>query len=163
VANSLDAFAIGLVGRSTAIGDGLGMALRRLAATDAKSRVVVLLSDGVNNAGVSIPTDVARLASEMGVRVHTIAMGPRDLSDANGNPDVVDVETLKSIAEASGGRAFRVRTTEDLELAVKSLDEIEPTRTLAPPAPIWRELWPWPAGLAFLAAAATALVRRRGG
>lgn len=161
VARALDGFAIGLVGRSTAIGDGLGLALRRLAATDAKSRVVVLLSDGTNNAGVSTPKDVARLAKEMGVRVHTIAMGPRALGETDYNPDVVDVETLKAIADISGGKTFRVKTSEDLDAAVKSIDEIEPTRSLAPPAPIWRELWPWPASLAFFACAATVLARRR--
>ncbi|GLK69183.1 VWA domain-containing protein [Hansschlegelia plantiphila] len=163
VAHSLDGFAIGLVGRSTAIGDGLGLALRRLAQTESKNKVVVLLSDGANNAGVSTPKDVARLAKDMGVRVHTIAMGPRALGEeADYNPDVVDVETLKAIADESGGRTFRVKTSEDMEAAISAIDEIEPTRSLAPPAPIWRELWPWPATIAFFASAATVLVRRRG-
>ncbi len=163
VARSLDGFAIGLVGRSTAIGDGLGLALRRLAQTDARSRVVVLLSDGVNNAGVSQPKDVAALAKSMGVRVHTIAMGPRSLDDLEYNPDKVDVQTLKEIAETSGGKTFWIKSTEDLQAAMKAIDEVEPTRSLAPPAPIWRELWPWPAAVAFFASAATVLVRRRGG
>ena len=163
VAKALDGFAIGLVGRSTAIGDGLGLALRRLSRTDAKSRVVLLLSDGVNNAGVSAPKDVANLAKDMNVRVHTIAMGPRDIPEGQGNPDVVDVQTLKDIATLTGGQAFRVKTTEDLVAAMKAIDDIEPTRSLAPPAPIWRELWPWPAALAFFAAAATVLIRSRAG
>ncbi|GBD49448.1 VWA domain-containing protein [Methylopila sp. Yamaguchi] len=162
VAEALDALAIGLVGRSTAIGEGLGLALRRLADAPGKSRVVVLLSDGANNAGAATPKDVARLAKELGVRVHTIAMGPRDTTEITGyDPDVVDAETLKAIADASGGQFFRVRTTEDLQAAIASIDEIEPTRTLAPPANAWRELWPWPAGLALLAAAATAIGGRR--
>lgn len=163
VAKALDGFAVGLVGRSTAIGDGLGLSLRRLSAVDAKSRVVLLLSDGVNNAGVSAPHDVARLAKEMNVRVHTIAMGPRDIGEGDGNPDVVDVKTLRDIAEATGGRAFRVKTTADLSAAMAAVDEIEPTRSLAPPAPIWRELWPWPAALAFFATVASALIRSRAG
>lgn len=163
VAKALDGFAIGLVGRSTAIGDGLGLALRRLSAVDAKSRVVLLLSDGVNNAGVSAPRDVANLAKEMNVRVHTISMGPRDISEGDGNPDVVDVATLTDIAKITGGSHFRVKTTDDLIAAMKKVDEIEPTRGLAPPAPIWRELWPWPAALAFFAAAATVLTRSRTG
>ena len=163
VAKALDGFAVGLVGRSTAIGDGLGLALRRLSTTDAKSRVVLLLSDGVNNAGVSAPKDVANLAKDMGVRVHTISMGPRDIPEGDGNPDVVDVKTLREIAEITGGRTYRVKTTEDLQAAMTAINEIEPTRSLAPPAPIWRELWPWPAALAFFAAAATALVRTRAG
>ncbi|MFC7053177.1 VWA domain-containing protein [Hansschlegelia quercus] len=162
VARSLDGFSIGLAGRSTAIGDGLGLSLRRLGGDEAKRKVVVLLSDGVNNAGVSKPTDVARLAKEMNVTVHTIAMGPRAFGEEGYNPDVVDVETLKTIADESGGKAFRVKTTDDLMAAVKAIDEIEPTRSLAPPAPVWRELWPYPATAAFLLTAASALIRRRG-
>lgn len=163
VVKALDGFEIGLVGRSTAIGDGLGLALRRLSAVDARSRVVLLLSDGVNNAGLSAPRDVANLAKDMNVRVHTISMGPRDIGEGDGNPDVVDVQTLKEMATVTGGQSFRVKTTEDLQAAMKAVDEIEPTRGLAPPAPVWRELWPWPASLAFLAAAGTVLVRRRAG
>lgn len=161
VAKALDGFAIGLVGRSTAIGDGLGLALRRLSQVDAKSRVVLLLSDGVNNAGVSAPKDVANLAKAMGVKVHTISMGPRDIPEGDGNPDVVDVATLTEIAKITGGEHFRVKTTEDLIAATRKFDEVEPTRGLAPPAPIWRELWPWPAALAFFAVAASALARSR--
>lgn len=162
VARSLDGVAIGLAGRSTAIGDGLGLSLRRLGGDGSKRKVVLLLSDGVNNAGVSKPADVARLAKDMNVIVHTIAMGPRALGEEGYNPDVVDVETLKAIAATSGGKSFRVKTTEDMNAAMKAIDEIEPTRSLAPPAPIWRELWPYPATAAFLLTAASALMRRRG-
>lgn len=162
VAEAFDAAAIGLVGRSTAIGEGLGLALRRLADAPGKSRVAVLLSDGANNAGSALPRDVARLAQELGIRVHTIAMGPRDTTEIVGyDPDVVDAAALKDISDRSGGAFFRVRTTDDLQKAIASIDEIEPTRTLAPPAPVWRELWPWPAALALLAAAAAAIGWRR--
>lgn len=162
VADAFDAAAIGLVGRSTAIGEGLGLALRRLADAPGRAKVVVLLSDGANNAGSALPRDVARLAQELGVRVHTIAMGPRDTTEVKGyDPDVVDAAALKDIATTSGGSFFRVRTTEDLTQAIRSIDDIEPTRTLAPPAPIWRDLWPWPAALALIAAAATTVGWRR--
>ncbi|MFD1701667.1 VWA domain-containing protein [Methylopila henanensis] len=158
VASAFDAAAIGLVGRSTAIGEGLGLALRRLADAPGKARVVVLLSDGSNNAGTALPRDVAQLAKTLGVRVHTIAMGPKETTEVTGyDPDVVDAATLRNIAEVSGGSFFRVRATEDLQKAIDAIDEIEPTRTLAPAAPIWRELWPWPAGLAFFATVAGAL------
>ncbi|MFD1333873.1 VWA domain-containing protein, partial [Methylopila musalis] len=160
-ADAFDAAAIGLAGRSTAIGEGLGLALRRLADAPGRARVVVLLSDGANNAGAALPKDVARLAKQIGVRVHTIAMGPKETTEVQGyDPDVVDAATLRAIADVSGGRYFRVRATEDLKQAIDAIDEIEPTRTLAPAAPIWRELWPWPAALAFLAAALSVLARR---
>ncbi len=171
VARALEEAGIGLVGRSTGIGDGLGLALRRLdpreAGTDAgqpaaaSAKVVVLLSDGANNAGQTAPRDVAALARDLGIRVHTIALGPRDLANADGEQDVVDTETLREMAEVSGGRAFRVKTTEDLVAVADSIDAIEGGRAKAPPVPLRRDLWPWPAALALLCAATLLASRRR--
>ena len=168
VARALEEATIGLVGRSTGIGDGLGLALRRLdvrepgtAPTEgAGGRVVILLSDGANNAGQTTPRDVAALARDLGIRVHTIALGPRDLANANGEQDVVDTETLRAMAETSGGRAFRVRTTDDLVAVADAIDALEGGRAKAPPLPLRRDLWPWPAGLA-LACAGLLLATRR--
>ena len=108
VAHALEEANIGLVGRSTGIGDGLGLALRRLDPKDAgieagqpppsTAKVVILLSDGANNAGQTKPTDVAELARDLGIKVYTIALGPRDLPNADGEQDVVDVETLREMA-----------------------------------------------------------------
>ncbi|AWN34972.1 VWA domain-containing protein [Methylobacterium radiodurans] len=171
VARALEEAGIGLVGRSTGIGDGLGLALRRLDPRDAgteagqlapvSAKVVVLLSDGANNAGQTAPRDVAALARDLGIRVHTIALGPRDLANADGEQDVVDTETLREMAEVSGGRAFRVKTTEDLVAVADSIDAIEGGRAKAPPVPLRRDLWPWPAALALLCAAALLASRRR--
>ncbi len=168
VARALEEATIGLVGRSTGIGDGLGLALRRLdvrepgtaPAEGAGGRVVILLSDGANNAGQTTPRDVAALARDLGIRVHTIALGPRDLANADGEQDVVDTETLRAMAEASGGRAFRVRTTDDLVAVADAIDALEGGRAKAPPLPLRRDLWPWPAGLA-LACAGLLLATRR--
>lgn len=169
VARALEEATIGLVGRSTGIGDGLGLALRRLdtdapeearTGAAARGKVVILLSDGANNAGQTAPLDVAGLAKELGIRVHTIALGPRDLADANGEQDVVDTETLRAMAETSGGRAFRVKTTEDLAAVANSIDALEGGRAQAPPLPLRRDLWPWPAALSFLCAAALLATRR---
>lgn len=171
VARALEEAGIGLVGRSTGIGDGLGLALRRLDPRDAgtetgqptptSAKVVVLLSDGANNAGQTAPRDVAALARDLGIRVHTIALGPRDMANADGEQDVVDTETLREMAEVSGGRAFRVKTTEDLVAVADSIDAIEGGRAKAPPVPLRRDLWPWPAALALLCAAALLASRRR--
>ncbi|MBY0259433.1 VWA domain-containing protein [Methylobacterium sp.] len=168
VARALDEATIGLVGRSTGIGDGLGLALRRLTpagpeaegAPPATAKVVILMTDGANNAGQTTPRDVAGLAKELGVRVHTIALGPRDLSNAEGEQDVVDTETLREIADLTGGRMFRVKTTEDLVAMANAIDEIEGGRAKAPPVPLRKDLWPWPAALAFLAAAGLLASRR---
>lgn len=176
VAHALEEATIGLVGRSTGIGDGLGLALRRLDASDPGAaspgegappavqktgKVVILLSDGANNAGQTAPRDVADLARQIGVKIYTIALGPRDLANAEGEQDVVDTETLREMAEVSGGRSFRVRTTEDLIGVADAIDALEGGRAKAPPVPLRRDLWPWPAALAFLCAAALLLSRRR--
>ncbi|MFD0938574.1 VWA domain-containing protein, partial [Methylobacterium trifolii] len=170
VAHALEEATIGLVGRSTGIGDGLGLALRRLDPKDtgrdagqpgpATAKVVILLSDGANNAGQTTPKDVAALAKELGIKVYTIALGPRDMADAQGEQDVVDTETLREMAEISGGKAFRVKTTEDLIAVAGSIDALEGGRAKAPPLPLRRDLWPWPAALALLCAAALLATRR---
>ena len=170
VARALDEATIGLVGRSTGIGDGLGLALKRLtppssaetgeAGPPVTAKVVILMTDGANNAGQTTPRDVAGLAKELGVRVHTIALGPRDLSNADGEQDVVDTETLREIAELTGGRMFRVKTTEDLVGMADAIDEIEGGRAKAPPVPLRKDLWPWPAAVAFLCAAGLLAARR---
>ncbi len=97
----------------------------------------------------------------LGIKVYTIALGPRDMADADGEQDVVDTETLRDMAQASGGEAFRVRTTDDLVRVADAIDRLEGGRALAPPLPLRRDLWPWPAALAFLAAALL-LASRRG-
>jgi Ca-activated chloride channel family protein len=174
VARALEDAQIGLVGRSTGIGDGLGLALKRLAAPEgegkgdskadgtppANTKVAILLSDGANNAGQTVPRDVAALARELGIKVYTIALGPRDLANADGEQDVVDVEALRDIATITDGKAFRVKTTDDLIAVAESIDALEGGRAKAPPVPLRRDLWPWPASLALLCAAALLAARR---
>ncbi|MEO1471648.1 MAG: VWA domain-containing protein, partial [Pseudomonadota bacterium] len=95
VAHMVATSAIGVSGESTAIADGLGLALKRLRAREAESRVVVLLSDGKDTTGVVDPGAAALKARALGIRVHTIALGP-DASDADTHPgNVVDVAMLE--------------------------------------------------------------------
>lgn len=149
VAQRIEEATIGISGRATNISDGLGLALKRLAQSDAASRVVILLSDGVNNAGATNPRGVAELAARMGVRVHTIALGPKDLGTAEaGERGVVDAATLSAIAEMSGGESFRVRTTEDLVTVARALDALEATDGEGLAAEVFREYWIWPALMA---------------
>ena len=115
VARAIDSAEIGLTGRSTAISDGLGLALKRILAEPARSRVIVLLSDGRDTAARLDPRQVARLAAENGVRVHTIALGPEDLEERPASRDAVDIATLRDIAGTSGGRTWRVRDMADLD------------------------------------------------
>ncbi|MFK7751796.1 MAG: VWA domain-containing protein [Sedimentitalea sp.] len=149
VARRIEQAVIGISGRATNIADGLGLALKRMADSEAASRVVILLSDGVSNAGATNPRGVAELAADMGVRVHTIALGPKDLSTADaGERGVVDAATLRAISEISGGASFRVKTTDDLLAVTAALDRLEATDGEGLAAEVYHDYWPWPAGLA---------------
>ena len=149
IARRIEEATIGISGRATNISDALGLALKRLDRSAAAARVVILLSDGVNNAGATNPRGVARLAADMGVRVHTIAFGPKDVESSNpGERGVVDTLTLKAVSDLSGGTSFRVRTTEDLQEVMQALDRLEATDSDGLAAEIYRELWVWPAAIA---------------
>ncbi|MEM7057584.1 MAG: VWA domain-containing protein [Pseudomonadota bacterium] len=161
VARAIDQATIGVSGRATSISDGLGLALKRLGESPAASKVVILLSDGVNNSGPVKPRDAAQLAETMGVRVHTIAMGPRDLSNADGERDAVDTETLRAIADLSGGKYFRAKTTDDLQAVADSIDQLETIPAEGPAALTYRALWIWPAGFAALLTLAMLIGARR--
>lgn len=160
VARSIEIAQIGISGRSTAISDGLGLAVKRLVASDARSKVIVLLSDGVDTSGKVAASDAATLAARHGIRVHTIALGPEDLENQPQSRDAVDAATLRAVAEAGDGTSFRVRTMADLETMAATLDRLEPNPMDRPPVRTYVSLWTWPAASAalFLAIAA---VRRR--
>ncbi|WP_300057193.1 VWA domain-containing protein [uncultured Roseobacter sp.] len=149
IAKRIEEAVIGISGRATNISDGLGLAIKRMADSDAASRVVILLSDGVNNAGATNPRGVAELAASMDIRVHTIALGPKDLSTAaEGERGVVDAATLRAVSDISGGESFRVRTTDDLAVVAEALDRLEATDGDGLAAEVFRDYWMWPAGLA---------------
>jgi len=160
VARSVETAQIGISGRATAIADGLGLSVKRLEESDAASKVVVLLSDGVDTSGKVRATDVARLAVRHGIRVHTIALGPDDLEHQPESRDAVDAAALRSIAEIGDGTSFRVRTMTDLEAMAETLDRLEPSPMRRPPMQYWRQLWIWPAGVAFGLLVLMALRRR---
>jgi Ca-activated chloride channel family protein len=152
VAEILGEIEIGALGRSTAIGDGLGLSLKRLKDSTSPSRVVVLLSDGTNTAGAVGAEAAAKLAETMGVRVHTIALGSDTTleGELNGASIRVDEAALSDIAAASGGSAFRVQSTDDLRQVTAAIDALEPIAFPAAPVVAVRELWPWPAVAALL-------------
>ena len=157
VARAIDEATIGISGRATAISEALGVAMKRLVPSPATSKVIVLLSDGVNNAGPVRPRDAARLAATHDIRIHTIAMGPKELDDNTVNNDAVDTATLAAIADLSGGETFRVRTTEDLEQVATAIDRLEANEDDGPAADLHREYWAWPAGIGLAALVAILL------
>ena len=140
VAYQLDRASIGLAGRATAIGDALGLALNKLRSSAAASRAVILLSDGVNNAGTVDPLSAAALAGKLGVRIHTIVIGAEDRVQVTADgrktiaPKVVlDTEVLRKIAASTAGQFFRVRTMEELRAVYDRIDQLEAAEALAPP------------------------------
>ena len=131
---------IGLVEGRTAIGMGLATAINRLRESEAQSKVVILLSDGVNNTGSLQPLDAAQIAETMGVRVYTIGVGtigkalyPVDMyAPGKYRFDYVDVKidepTMKQIAEMTGGKYFRATDEQKLRDIYSEIDRLEKTR-----------------------------------
>ena len=141
---------IGLAGRETAIGDAIGLAVKRLRERPADSRVLILMTDGANTAGVVAPLKAAELAANNDIRIHTVGIG----SEVGGgrqrgrSASALDEKTLMAIAEQTGGRYFRARETGQLAQIYAELDRLEPVeqpdRWLRPV----EELFAWPLGLA---------------
>lgn len=119
----------------TAIGDALGLAVERLRESPALSRIAVLLTDGVNNAGVEPPASAAELAHSQGVKVYTIGAGTTGIApvrDPRGIlrsvPVQIDEATLRDIADRTGGRYFRADNAEALVDVYAEIDRLERTR-----------------------------------
>ncbi len=138
--------------RETAIGDGLALAVERL--KDLKrttgsgdqlvinSRVVILLTDGENNAGIVTPEPAGELAALYGIKVYTILAGTGQLVGWTRRP--VDDADLRHIAEVTGGQFFRARNRDALEKIYEEIDQLERTRTEEHRYVEWGELaWPW--------------------
>ncbi len=147
---------VGLAGRETAIGDAIGLAVKRLRDADTDERVLILLTDGTNTAGAIGPGKAAELAAETGVRIHTIGVGGDSrtgLGIALGrNP--LDEATLRGIADLTGGRYFRARDAGELQAIYSMLDELEPVESDEATFRPVDELFQWPLALSLLLSAA---------
>ncbi len=142
---------VGLPGRETAIGDALAVAVKRLVDMPEAARVVVLLTDGVNNAGSIAPREAARAAKAAEVRVYTIGIGANAMRvpDFFGtrvvNPSAdLDVGMLTDIANQTGGRFFRATDTDQLAAAYRAIDELEPVPQQGAALRPRFELFRWP-------------------
>ncbi|WP_049721552.1 VWA domain-containing protein [Gilvimarinus polysaccharolyticus] len=146
---------IGFAGAATAIGDALGLAIKRLKDRPEGSRRIILLSDGANTAGQTEPMDAAQKARDMGVKIYTIGFGADEqiVQTIRGprryNPSRdLDEHTLQEIAKVTGGQYFRARTTEELELIHQRLDALEPIELDELKVRPSKRLFFWPLGLA---------------
>jgi Ca-activated chloride channel family protein len=133
----LDYVDTGIIEDGTAIGMGLATAVSRFKESKAKEKLIVLLTDGVNNAGEIDPISAARLAQALGVKVYCIGVGsegavPYPVDNLLGRRYVqveidLDMEILKEIAEATGGEAFRATDEQSLRTIYEEIDKLEPT------------------------------------
>lgn len=152
----LDQAEVGLTGQKTAIGDAIAIAVKRLKNRPEESRVLVLLTDGANNAGVIDPIKAATLAKKLGIRIYTIGVGASamtintafGLQQINPSQDL-DERTLTDIAEMSGGQYFRATDVQGLAQVYRAIDKLEPS--LADPLFVRPQiaLYFWPMALAF--------------
>lgn len=141
---------VGLAGKTTSIGDALGLAVKRLDKVPAKGRVIILLTDGANNSGILEPLKAAELAQNDGIKVYTIGLGaaadPRALTNGflmqNASADL-DEETLKKISAMTGGRYFRATDTETLHSIYKTINELETVKQEQANVRPQKEYYPW--------------------
>jgi Ca-activated chloride channel family protein len=165
---------VGVAGTQTAIGDAIGLAIKRLRAEDggertghdsaARQTVLVLLTDGENDAGAMPPLEAAGLAAQAGLRIYTIGVGAapesRMFGMSAGNTDL-DEDTLKAIAKATGGEYFRATDANALLAVYSQIDRLEPAagnQQWLRPAEEW---FTWPLAAALLLSVPAAWVGGR--
>lgn len=155
---------VGMAGRETAIGDAVALAVKRLRERPRSQRVLVLLTDGVNTAGVLGPERALELAQAEGVRIHSIGFG----SDPRVDPlaallpvaDGIDEQSLRTLADGTGGRYFRATDTRELAGIYQTIDRIEPIEAEGQPVRPRHELYVWPLAAALMYWLLAALVIR---
>lgn len=160
--------AVGLAGQETAIGDAIGLAVKRLREQPAENRVLILLTDGANTAGSVEPLRAADLAAAEGVRIYTIGVGSDGRGPFRGLLAVgteLDEASLSAIASNTGGRYFRARDIRGLNDIYRLLDELEPVSAEEKTFRPVRELYDWPLSVALaltllLTLAAAGIYRR---
>ncbi len=150
---------LGFAGEKTAIGDAIGLAVKRLRDRPDAQRVLILLTDGANTAGEVAPRKAADLAAQANVKIYTVGVGADEMIMRQGllgfnrrvNPSAdLDEETLQYIADKTGGQYFRARNPQELELIYESLDKLEPVEQEAELYRPSRSLYFWPLAIAFV-------------
>lgn len=164
----LNESAIGLAGENTAIGDAIGLAVKRLKNQPDNSRVLILLTDGANTAGEVSPLKAAELAAANHLKIYTIGVGADEMivrsffGNRKVNPSQdLDENTLVKVAESTGGRYFRARNAAELENIYMLLDKLEPIEKDKQYFRPRSELYVWPLSLALGLAAFICLSRLR--
>ena len=148
---------VGIAGGKTAIGDAIGLTVKRLRERQSEEKVVILLTDGANNVGEIPPIKAAELASVDGIKIYTIGVGAEEmrvpslfgsLAGRTTNPSAdLDEETLSKIAEATQGRYFRAKNTNTLAQIYELIDKLEPIEQEPETYRPFQVLYYWPLGI----------------
>jgi Ca-activated chloride channel family protein len=161
--------AIGLAGQATAIGDAIGLAVKRLRDRKQSNRVLVLLTDGANTAGAVLPLEAADLAAREGLKIYTVGVGADELFKQSFyglrriNPSAdLDEKTLEAIAVKTGGRYFRARNTRELNEIYRILDQLEPVTNDPMRFRPRKALYYWPLAGAFIILSTLLILRLSG-
>jgi Ca-activated chloride channel family protein len=144
--DNIDRLGIGSINAErTAIGDGLTTALNRLRDLKAKSKIIVLMTDGGNNSGNVDPLTAAQAAKALGVKIYTIGLGNREIVEQMGLPAdfLPDEETLQKIADLTGGRFYRADNVEKFVGIYREIDKLEKTEAVINKYTEFKELFPW--------------------
>ena len=149
----LDESALGLVGQQTAIGDAIALGVKRFAELDNPDKVLILMTDGTNNAGHFKVAEATKLAKQAGVKIYTIGIGAESIQqsgwlgmrtrEVNPSKDLNE-SALKEIAAQTGGHYFRARSGEEMAQIYSRLDQLEPVARDAKMSRPRTELYPWP-------------------
>ena len=153
---NLDRIRIGEIEDGTAIGSALAAGLNRLRNQTAKSKIIILMTDGQNNSGQITPITAAEAARALGIKAYTIGIGvrgeaPLPVTDAFGRRRIVmekvdvDEDTLRRIATTTGARFYRATDTDSLNRIYDEIDKLEKTAFTIHSFEQWEELFGWPA------------------
>ncbi len=161
----MDEAQIGFAGEKTAIGDAIGLAVKRLRERPGDNHVLVLLTDGTNNAGEVKPIAAAKVAAENGIKIYTVAVGSDEMQRGGFfgrsiNPSAdLDERPLKEIADITGGQFFRARDPAQLMSIYQHLDQLEPIEDEQLTFRPQKALFYWPLSAALLLSVLFALGR----
>ena len=168
VGQFLNEAVIGVAGPQTAIGDAIGLGIKRLEAHRAQAdpkgeMVLILLTDGASDAGLMEPIQAAKMAATAGLKIYTIGVGAAEQQGLFGNAGNTDLDeaTLKAIAQITGGAYFRATDVNDLREVYAQIDKIEPASGQAQWYRPSTEWFAWPLGAALLLSVLVVVMRER--
>jgi Ca-activated chloride channel family protein len=168
----LESLRTGMIEDGTAIGSAIAIGADRLGKSRAKSRIMILLTDGINNAGKITPLIAAEAAQALGIKIYTVGVGtrgeaPMPMKDRFGRMRMgrvrvdIDEKTLQKVAEMTGARYFRATDTRSLATIYEEIDKLEKTTRKIRHFSMYRDLYAYPVAGALLLFALELMVRRK--